>query len=122
MRVSLGVSQVAITAVVAAHFGRVLSLSVPFRRQMTNTSTEDPFNFKVVDFDGDGDIIYVANITLGGQLFEVQKFFVLISVFIFMDHPQVQLDTGSSDLWVNTQNVTLDYINDTNIHTEIEYG
>ena len=74
MLTSIRVSQVAVLAAVAAHVGCVSSLSVPFRRQMANPTADDPFNFRVVDFTGDADIIYVANITLDGQSFEVCPF------------------------------------------------
>lgn len=40
-----------------------------------------------------------------------------------MTIPQVQLDTGSSDLWINTQNITLSpQANDTNITVTIPYA
>lgn len=35
---------------------------------------------------------------------------------------QVLLDTGSSDLWVVTANVTLQDVQNTGVHGEIDYG
>ena len=58
-----------------------VAVRLPFRREdvlhsssSTNAVFADasnPFNFNVVDFSGDGQIIYVANITLDGQSYEV---------------------------------------------------
>ncbi|EKM50641.1 uncharacterized protein PHACADRAFT_152796 [Phanerochaete carnosa HHB-10118-sp] len=86
----------------------------PLRRQPSVTPTgttinftnvANPFNFNVVDLAGDNQVIYVANITIDGRSYEVQ------------------LDTGSSDLWLNTQNITLSSAaNDTNISTSVAYG
>ncbi|KAI0701485.1 aspartic peptidase domain-containing protein [Cytidiella melzeri] len=52
---------------------------------------------------GDGQIIYVANVTVDGQSFEVQ------------------LDTGSADFWLNSQNVTFTDANNTHILASIGY-
>ncbi|KAJ3557413.1 hypothetical protein NM688_g1478 [Phlebia brevispora] len=68
-------------------------------------SATDPYNFTVVDFTGDNEIVYVANITVDGQIYEVQ------------------LDTGSSDFWLNTQGTSLSSnVTDTNVTATITYG
>ncbi|KAI0091518.1 aspartic peptidase domain-containing protein [Irpex rosettiformis] len=102
MLTSVSASKAAVITAIVCHVGSVSSLIVPFKRQAVSTPT-DPYNFSVINYEGDGAIIYTANVTLGGQSFEVQ------------------LDTGSSDLWVNTQNVTLSNVNDTGVQTFISY-
>ena len=80
-------------------------LPVPTTTTINFTNVADPFVFSVVDLTGDNQVIYVANITVDGQRYEVQ------------------LDTGSSDLWLNTQNIMLSpTVNDTNITASISYG
>ena len=63
-----------ITVVQVSH-----AIRLPFRRdfraQSRSTSVVlanagDPYNFDVVDFSGDSQIIYVANITIDGQSYE----------------------------------------------------
>ena len=71
MLTSIPASKAVVAAIVALHVGSVSSMIVPFKRQSTTANTDDPFNFNIVNWDGDGDIIYTANITLGGQSFEV---------------------------------------------------
>lgn len=36
------------------------------------TNVADPYNFNVVDLTGDGQVIYVANITVDGLSYEVR--------------------------------------------------
>lgn len=74
-------SQLAIFAVIAKQFQVSWSLRLPFRRDLDLRSTssasvvfasvEDDYNFSVVDFSGDDQIIYVANVTVDGQSYEV---------------------------------------------------
>lgn len=79
--------------------------SVPTGTIINFTNVANPFNFNVVDLAGDNQVIYVANITIDGRSYEVQ------------------LDTGSSDLWLNTQNITLSpAAHDTNISASVAYG
>ncbi|KAI0786810.1 aspartic peptidase domain-containing protein [Abortiporus biennis] len=63
----------------------------------------DPFNFGTVNADGEHSIIYVGTIYVDDQPFEVQ------------------LDTGSSDLWIDSQNVTFKSAENTHIFGSIEY-
>ncbi|KAF7789586.1 hypothetical protein EIP86_000532 [Pleurotus ostreatoroseus] len=104
-----------VTVVLATQLWAVHGILLPFRRLIeprsaVTTSTVfadagDPYNFDVVDFNGDGQIIYVANVTVDGQSYEVQ------------------LDTGSSDFWLNTQNYTLSSnVTDTDLNATISYG
>ncbi|KAI0766085.1 aspartic peptidase domain-containing protein [Irpex lacteus] len=102
MLTSTRASKIALLAAAAYHVGGVSSLTLPFKRQ-TAAPTTDPFNFSVSNFVGDQMVIYTANVTIDGQSFEVQ------------------LDTGSSDLWVNTQNITFANVNNTNLKTTIRY-
>lgn len=57
------------------------SLYSPIRRDESSTATSlsfnftnaaDPYNFNVIDLTGDGQIIYVANITVDGMSYEVR--------------------------------------------------
>lgn len=41
------------------------SASIPF------VNTADPYNFNVVNLNGDDNIIYTANVTIDGQSFQV---------------------------------------------------
>ena len=84
------------------------------------TNVVDPYSFDIVDLFGDDQVIYTANITVDGQSYEVSTH------YSHKNDPnvaQVQLDTGSSDFWLNTQNYTLSpQANDTNISVSIVYG
>ena len=70
-----------VTVVLATQLWAVHGILLPFRRLIeprsaVTTSTVfadagDPYNFDVVDFNGDGQIIYVANVTVDGQSYEV---------------------------------------------------
>ena len=75
--------QLLICLALAAQLGVSLSLRLPFRRDFNaevvrSTSVAfkradaDPYSFNVVDFTGDNQIIYVANVTLDGQPYEVR--------------------------------------------------
>ena len=85
-------SSVAVTMRVSTSFQLALQLAVafqvaqairlPFRRDfraearsasalLARANDGDPYNFNVVDFDGDNQIIYVANITVDGASYEV---------------------------------------------------
>lgn len=87
------------------HMPAKRQIPIPQSTLMNFTNIADPFVFNVVDLAGDGEVIYVANITVDGQSYEVQ------------------LDTGSADLWLNTQNITLSpAANDTNISVTVQYG
>lgn len=80
-------------------------LPVPTSTLMNFTNVADPFVFDVVDLSGDAEVIYVANITVDGQSYEVQ------------------LDTGSADLWLDTQGITLSpAAHDTNVFVTVQYG
>lgn len=69
--------------VLAAQLGTVLALRLPFRRDfdaeaalsanafVKRASGDDPYDFSVVDFTGDNQIIYTANVTVDGQSYEV---------------------------------------------------
>lgn len=61
----------ALKASAASLFGRAAEDSAASSARVYFTNTADPFDFNVVDFEGDGQIIYVANITVAGQQFEV---------------------------------------------------
>ncbi len=119
MLTSTRASKVALLAAAAYHVGGVSSLTLPFKRQ-TAAPTTDPFNFSVSNFVGDQMVIYTANVTIDGQSFEVC---IQLAALLLLAHRyfQVQLDTGSSDLWVNTQNITFANVNNTNLKTTIRY-
>lgn len=74
--------------VLAAQLSVTLALRLPFRRDFKSeiarstsvlfkrANASDPYNFNVVDFTGDNQIIYVANVTLDGQSYEVCLFLI----------------------------------------------
>lgn len=89
-------SQLAIFAVIAKQFEVSWTLRLPFRRDLdlhtassasvVLASGEDDYNFSVVDFSGDDQIIYVANVTVDGQSYEVCLKTLRPATFI-PDHP-----------------------------------
>ncbi|KAI0784375.1 aspartic peptidase domain-containing protein [Abortiporus biennis] len=64
----------------------------------------DPFNFGVVNSQGDQAIIYVGTVYIDDQPFEVQ------------------LDTGSADLWIDGTGITFKNAQNTHIQGGITYG
>jgi len=71
--------------------------------QFTKTASgSDPFQFTNVN-GGDNQDIYVGTVIVGGQSYEVQ------------------LDSGSSDLWLDTAGVSTDVFTDTSVHGSIGY-
>lgn len=99
-----------------------------FRAQPRSTSVVfanagDPYNFNVVDFTGDNQIIYVANITIDGQSYEASFGHICAKCgFLHGQFLQVQLDTGSSDLFVDTQSVSFTNANNTGLSATLVYG
>ncbi|KAH9947685.1 aspartic peptidase domain-containing protein [Amylocystis lapponica] len=93
--------------------GSAFSYSIPFRRQHHATtlphSTTFPVSVSVntsntnLGFSNVADFLYSATVYVQGQPF------------------QVQIDTGSSDLWLNTQNTTFTGLTDTGYNTTIGY-
>ncbi|KAI0786809.1 aspartic peptidase domain-containing protein [Abortiporus biennis] len=84
---------------------------MPVRRAQPYESTVfsfnnsvDPYNFGIVNKDGDGTAIYVGTIYVDDQPFEIQ------------------LDSGSSDLWIDSANVTFESAENTHIFGKIGYG
>ncbi|KDQ56688.1 hypothetical protein JAAARDRAFT_36181 [Jaapia argillacea MUCL 33604] len=73
---------------------------LPFRRGSSHSTS---FNFTNVNAADNRDI-YVGTIYVGGQPYEVQ------------------LDTGSSDLWLDTEGVTLSGFTNTSVTGYIGYG
>ena len=97
------------------------ALSLPFSRQLRaqprSTSVRfaaagNPYDFELVDLYGDAQLIYVANITVAGQSYEVSLHLrqVLISLMLVDRALQVQLDTGSADLWIDTKGMFLENV------------
>lgn len=70
------------TILLATQLWAVNALRLPFHRDLALEGALSPsvvfvddgdlYNFNVVDLSGDGDIIYVANITVDGQSYEVR--------------------------------------------------
>ena len=88
----------------------VAAVSVPFQAISSSSSilpfgaskdqeSDDEFSFQNIE-----DVIYTAELKVGGQTFVVQ------------------LDTGSSDLWLDTTGVDLSSFEDTGVVSTIEYG
>ncbi|KAK7681853.1 hypothetical protein QCA50_015200 [Cerrena zonata] len=67
-------------------------------RMSTTTTDDDPFGFQNI-----GDALYTGTIFVSGQPFIVQ------------------IDTGSSDLWIDSSNVTLDNLFDTGVVGSVFY-
>ena len=69
---SLTLSGLAAAANVPTHaVGAVAVAPSATSLALTFKNVADPFKFKRIDFTGDGFTIYAANITIGGQSFEV---------------------------------------------------
>ncbi|KAI0784374.1 aspartic peptidase domain-containing protein [Abortiporus biennis] len=64
----------------------------------------DPYNFGLVNSEGDLAVIYVGTIYVDDQPFEVQ------------------LDTGSGDLWVDGSGITFNNAENTHISGRLSYG
>jgi len=93
--------------------GSVSAISIPFRREnaphsttvnfVSKSSKADGFNFKQKN-QGDNNDIYVGTILVSNNPFEVQ------------------LDTGSSDLWLDTKGLDLKDFTNTGLTGSITYG
>ncbi|KZT73137.1 acid protease [Daedalea quercina L-15889] len=90
-----------------AFIGSSYGLSIPFeRRSPTYRSTTVSVNTNYngnLGFSNGADFVYTATIYVQGYPF------------------QVQIDSGSSDLWLDTSNVTLDGLQDTGVIGSIGY-
>ena len=95
----LSSSLLALGAFATAHVAHGLTL--PPSRMRRDSS--NPFDFQNSQNQTVQDI-YVATVNVGGKDFEVQ------------------LDTGSSDLWFDTTGVDLSSFTNTSIFTSIPYG
>ncbi|KAL0948548.1 hypothetical protein HGRIS_011108 [Hohenbuehelia grisea] len=80
-----------------------VSKSISIRRRRSGADSVDQFNFTFLS-QGDNMAIYVGTIHLAGQSLDVQ------------------LDTGSSDLWIDTDGIDISQFVDTSAETAITYG
>jgi hypothetical protein len=92
----------------SAFVGLASGFHLEFRRDAPHSTSvnftgPDPFQFSNVN-GGDNRDIYVGTVIVGGQSFEVQ------------------LDTGSSDLWLDTAGTSTDGFKDTGVTGSITYG
>ncbi|KAH9917043.1 aspartic peptidase domain-containing protein [Fomitopsis serialis] len=92
---------------ILALIGSTYGLSIPFERRSvgarsTTVSVNQNSNGNIGFSNGAG-FVYTATIYVQGQPF------------------QVQIDSGSSDLWLDTSNVTLDDLQDTGVTGSIGY-
>ncbi|TDL24668.1 acid protease [Rickenella mellea] len=98
-------------ALLSCLIARSSAVSFPFEAQpstvpLVGDSSKDasnPFNFSNVN-NIKGSDVYIATLTAGGTAF------------------QVQLDTGSSDLWLDTTKLKPSGTQDTGVSTAITYG
>ncbi|KAI5119387.1 hypothetical protein M0805_001061 [Coniferiporia weirii] len=113
---SVSTAFLALTCAVLA--GSASALLVPFKRVSSITShlsfatvtggskdeSGDPFSFQNSNNASDNSDIYVTTLSVSGQDFVVQ------------------LDTGSSDLWLDTQGVNFSDLIDTGVNSSITYS
>lgn len=88
----------------------VAAVSVPFSAISSSTSrlsfgtSKDQASDDTFTFENENDVIYTADLKVAGQTFVVQ------------------LDTGSSDLWLDTTGLDLSSFEDTGVESTITYG
>jgi len=83
---------------------------MPFRRETglsrraVNVNASNPFGFRYVNLLGDALSLYTGTVYIDGHPFDVQ------------------LDSGSFDLWVDSTNVTFTNVTDTKLTAGVVYG
>ncbi|TDL20329.1 acid protease [Rickenella mellea] len=105
-------------AALACLVGHSIALSLPFRPRTPGRygtrDASDPFNFMNVNNQSGFDI-YIATVSVEGHDFEESRKHNIFG-------RDVQLDTGSSDLWLDTTGVQLTTFQDTGINQLVPYG